>query len=406
MLVYVQNKHGKSLMPTNPSKARILLKEGKAKVINQKPFTIRLKYGSSGYKQELTLGVDTGYEKVGVSVVSSKKELFSAEVKLRTDVSKKISERRMYRRNRRNRLRYRKPRFLNRGKNQVLAPSVKQKIDSHIKIIDFAKSILPITRIVVETGNFDPHKLKNPDVKGVDYQNGEQSGYENVKAYVLARDSYQCSFNERCSKKLHVHHIVFRSNGGSNAPNNLITLCEKHHDQFHKGKIKLPLVKHKSLKSATVMNVIRSQMLFILLSAQETYGYITKVIRLELCLEKSHINDAFIIAGGRKQKRLTPISMFFKRKNNRSLQLNRKGFKRSIRRQRYSIQPYDIVRWQGKVLRAVGIQNKGAYLKMTDGAKTLVKSVKQIQVIFHQKSLIAVRRSRRASSEFESPIHP
>ena len=296
----------------------------------------------------------------------------------------------MYRRNRRNRLRYRKPRFLNRGKNQVLAPSVKQKIDSHIKIIDFAKSILPITRIVVETGNFDPHKLKNPDVKGADYQNGEQFGYENVKAYVLARDSYRCFFNERCSKKLHVHHIVFRSNGGSNAPNNLITLCEKHHDQLHKGKIKLLLVKHKSLKSATVMNIIRSQMLKRLPSAQESYGYITKAIRLELCLEKSHINDAFIIAGGRKQKRLTPISMFFKRKNNRSLQLNRKGFKRLIRRQRYSIQPYDIVRWQGKVLPAVGIQNKGAYLKMTDGAKTLVKSVKQIQVIFHQKSLIAV----------------
>ncbi len=152
------------------------------------------------------------------------------------------------------------------------------------------------------------------------------------------------------------------------------------------------------------MNIIRSQMLKRLPSVrgamslkddtpsapQETYGYITKTIRLELRLEKTHSNDAFVIAGGRKQKRLIPISMFFKRKNNRSLQLNRKGFKRSIRRQRYSIQPHDIVRWQGKVLRAIGIQNKGAYLKMTDNVTTVVKNVKQIQVIFHQKTLISI----------------
>ncbi|MBC8457279.1 MAG: RRXRR domain-containing protein, partial [Deltaproteobacteria bacterium] len=171
-------------------------------------------------------------------------------VKLRTDVSKRVTEKRMYRRNRRSRRRYRKPRFLNRKKNQVLAPSVKQKVDSHIKIIDFVKSILPITQTIVEAGKFDPYELKNPDVKGTDYQKGEQFGYENVKAYVLVRDGYKCFFSKGCSKKLHVHHIVFRSNGGSNAESNLITLCEKHHDQLHKGKIKLPPIKHKSLKSA------------------------------------------------------------------------------------------------------------------------------------------------------------
>ena len=321
MLVYVQNKHGKPLMPTNPAKARILLKEGKAKVVLRKPFTIQLKYGSSGYKQDLTLGVDTGFEKVGVSVVSKKAEVFSAEVKLRTDVSKRVTEKRMYRRNRRSRLRYRKPRFLNRKKNQVLAPSVKQKIDSHIKVIDLVKSILPITQTIVETGNFDAHKLRNPNLSGTDYQKGEQFGYENVKAYVLARDGHQCYFNKRCSKKLHVHHIVSRYNGGSNAPSNLITLCEKHHDQLHKGEINLPPVKHKSLKSATAMNIIRGQMLKILPSAQKTYGYITKAVRQELGLEKTHANDAFVsersgeakrpfIAGGRKQQRLSPISMF------------------------------------------------------------------------------------------------
>ncbi len=406
MLVYVRNKHGDPLMPCHSAKARILLKEGKAEVVLRKPFTIQLKYGSSGYKQELTLGVDTGYEKIGVSVVSEKAEVFSAEVKLRTDISKRVTEKRMYRRGRRGRLRYRKPRFLNRKKKQVLAPSVNRKVESHISVINFVKSILPITKTIIETGSFDPHKLKNPDIKGKDYQKGEQFGYENVKAYILAREGHQCYFNKGCSKKVHVHHIVFRSDGGSDTPSNLITLCEKHHDQLHKGKIKLPAVKHKSLKSATVMNIIRSEILKRLRNAQESFGYITKAIRQELGLEKTHANDAFVIASGKNQKRAAPIRMFFKRKNNRSLQLNRKGFKPSVRRQRYSIQPHDIVRWQGKLLRAIGIQNKGAYLKMTDGMDTIVKSVKQIQVIFHQKSLIAVRRSRRALSEFESPIHP
>ena len=127
MLVYVINKHGNPLMPCHPAKARILLKEGKAKIINRKPLTIQLLFGSSGYKQDLTLGEDTGYEKIGISVVSEKAEIFSAEVKLRTDVSKRVTEKRMYRRGRRGRLRYRKPRFLNRKKNQVIAPSVKQK---------------------------------------------------------------------------------------------------------------------------------------------------------------------------------------------------------------------------------------------------------------------------------------
>ncbi len=327
MLVYVQNKHGKPLMPTNPAKARILLKEGKAKVVLRKPFTIQLKHGSSGYKQDLTLGVDTGFEKVGISVVSEKVEVFSAEVKLRADVSKRVTEKRMYRRNRRSRLRYRKPRFLNRKKNQVLAPSVNQKVESHISVINFVKSILPIAKTIIETGSFDPHKLKNPNVKGTDYQKGEKFGYENVKAYVLARDNHQCyrgasaslafRFNNKsCSKKLHVHHIVFRSDGGSDAPNNLITLCKRHHQQLHDGKIRLKTIKHKSLpagvvvKAATVMNIIRSQILKRLSSVQETFGYITKAIRQELRLEKSHSNDAFVIASGRQQKRLTPISMF------------------------------------------------------------------------------------------------
>jgi hypothetical protein len=85
MLVFVLNKHGKPLMPCSPVKARLLLKQGKAKVVRRTPFTIQLLYGSSGYKQPITLGVDSGYSKIGLSAVSDKRELYSAKVALRRD---------------------------------------------------------------------------------------------------------------------------------------------------------------------------------------------------------------------------------------------------------------------------------------------------------------------------------
>ena len=78
-----------------------------------------------------------------------------------------------------------------------------------------------------------------------------------------------------------VHHIKFKSQGGSDRPDNLITLCEKHHEQLHDGKLKLNVKKHKSLKSATMMNIIRSQLLKTMKSAVETFGYITKAKRQE-----------------------------------------------------------------------------------------------------------------------------
>jgi len=379
-------------MPTTRHrKVRLWLKYGKAKIINHTPFTIQLLFETRNLTQDVTLGMDTGFETVGISIVSEKQEIFSAEIQLRKDIGNKMTERRMYRRNRRNRLWHRKPRFLNRKGNQVLAPSVKQKVDSHLRLIDLAKSILPITKIIIETGSFDPHKLKKPNINGKDYQQGEQYGYENVKAYVLARDKYQCQADKKgCKPVLNVHHIKFKSQGGSDSPDNLITLCEKHHEQLHAGKLKLNVKKHKSLKSATLMNIVRSQLLKTMPAAIETFGYITKAKRQEQNLEKTHANDAFVIAGGLKQQRSQTFKFFFKRKNNRCLQTNRKGFAPSIRKQRYGIQPHDLVVWQGKQYRAVGVQNKGAYLKMTDGVKTVVKSVKQIRVIFHQKTLVSV----------------
>ena len=157
MLVYVLNKYGKPLMPCQPSKARKLLKQGKAKVVKKSPFIIQLLYGSSGYKQPITLGVDVGSRFVGLSATTDKQELFSAEVELRNDIVGLLSDRRQYRRSRRSRTtRYRKPRFDNRVKSKNkgwLAPSIENKIQAHLNIVDKIYKLLPISKIIVEVGN-------------------------------------------------------------------------------------------------------------------------------------------------------------------------------------------------------------------------------------------------------------
>jgi hypothetical protein len=90
MKVFVINLQGEILMPCSGRKARLLLESGKAKVIRRGPFTIQLNYGSTGYKQALTLGIDTGHSEVGLSVVSKTKEVFSAVAKMRNDISQKL----------------------------------------------------------------------------------------------------------------------------------------------------------------------------------------------------------------------------------------------------------------------------------------------------------------------------
>ena len=176
------------------------------------------------------------------------------------------------------------------------------KINSHIKEINFVKSILPISKIIIETGNFDPHALKNPEVlknKWL-YQKGINYGFANTRAYILFRDSYKCHQCKSKSKnnRLEVHHIIFRENGGSDEPENLITMCKSCHDELHAGKLKLKRQGKKkgSLKHATQMNIIRSQLMELYPKAEQTFGFITKEHRQMLSLPKTHYIDASVIA--------------------------------------------------------------------------------------------------------------
>lgn len=287
-------------MTTHPAKARKLLKANRAKVVTTNPFTIQLNYETTEYTQDNTLGVDSGYLHIGFSCVTEKKEVLSGEVNLLKGVSERLSDRRMYRTQRRSRKRYRKPRFDNRKaskKKGWLAPSVQHKLDSHSRFIEKLKKYLPITKTVIEVANFDIQQIKNPEIKGIEYQQGEQWGFWNVREYVLHRDHHKCQ-NPTCKNKakqpiLEVHHIVFRDNGGTNAPSNLITLCSKCHTPANhkKGKFlyewQFSKPKLKRFKDSTFMSMVRWRLASIE-GAKITYGYITKTKRIRLGLEKTH----------------------------------------------------------------------------------------------------------------------
>lgn len=306
MVVYVISMDGQPLMPTTARKARLLLKAGRAKCIRRTPFTIKLLYKTTTYTQPITLGIDTGSSKIGSAAVNAKGDvLYMSEVEIRNDIADRMKRRAIYRRNRRNRkTRYRPARWLNR-KNSIktgrFSPTMVSKLHSHEKEIAFVKRLLPITKLIIETATFDPHALKNPEVlqKKWLYQRGTNYGFANTKAFVLDRDSHTCQHCKGKTKdsRLHAHHIVFRSNGGSDASENLITLCNTCHDRIHKGEIKLKGGKAKGrLRHATQMNVIRKQLLLRFPGAEETFGFVTKEHRQIMELPKEHACDAIAIA--------------------------------------------------------------------------------------------------------------
>lgn len=307
-MTYVVSEKEKSMMPCCSVIGRILLKQKKAKVISTTPFIIKLNYETTSYKQDLILKIDSGSSKVGSAVTNEKNDVvYMAETEIRNDVTEKMTQRSKYRRNRRNRkTRYRKPKFDNRKNSKRVdrfSPTMKSKFDSHEKEIRSVKKFLPITKTIIETGTFDPHALKNPDVLNnlSLYQKGINFGFANTKAYVLNRDNYKCQ-NPKCKckdkkPKLEVHHIIFKSNGGSDDEKNLITLCKKCHDGVHDESVLLKLKgkKKTQLKHATQMNSIRVQLLKKFPDAEETFGFITKEYRQLINLPKEHYFDAVAI---------------------------------------------------------------------------------------------------------------
>lgn len=412
-MVYVLNQNGQPLMPTsNHAKVRILLKSGKAKVVRRCPFTIQLQYSSTNYTQEISLGIDAGSKHIGVSATIESKVLYEADVELRNDIVDLLSTRRQNRRTRRShKTRYRKPRFNNRvstKKDGWLAPSVRQKVETHLTVVKKVHQILPITNIVVETASFDIQKIKNPTISGAEYQQGEQLDFWNVREYVLFRDGHtcQCCKGKSKDKILNVHHIESRKIGG-NAPNNLITLCKTCHTGYHKGTVKLPKTIHRgmSFKDATFMGIMRwsfyNELKSLYLNVSLTHGYITKNTRIENNLPKEHYIDARCISGN--PLAVSNGTVYYQKKvrcHNRQIHKNTilKSGIRKRNQAEYEVKGFrlfDKVTFKGQEYFVFGRRKSGFFdIRTLDGTKVNKGSIscKKIQLVEKPKSFLTERR--------------
>jgi hypothetical protein len=398
--VFVIDINGKSLMPTNRfGHVRRLLRDGKAVVVKHVPFVIQLRYETTTYVQPLTLGVDAGYEHVGLAVVGKKKEFLAIEDTLRTDVHGNMVTRKTCRRFRRYRKTRSRPiRFDNRASSKRedrYPPSVVSRVAGHLAPIRFVCSIIPIRRIIIENGGFDTQRMQSPGIEGKEYREGPQLGYENVKAYVLARDKHTCQKCHKKNVKLNAHHIIHRADGGTDRPDNLITLCEDCHRKYHAGEIKLNIRKPKLMREPAAMNVMRNLLFRRVkeiagegVEVRTTYGYITKYYRQKLGLQKTHDTDAFVIAGNYGAERCCYVYQCRQiRCHNRQLhkmQPSKGGVRKSVNGPRFmrGFRMNDIVRCENKLYCIIARRKSNKFtLKPFDYSNNIDRSGRRIKFV-------------------------
>ena len=396
------------------------LKHGEAKVVRCEPFTIQLLRDSTGYLQAVMLGVDVGAKYIGLCASTKSKELYSAQVELRDDVSKLLTARREFRRGRRGRkhIWYRPARWQNRANekgNAALPPSIRHKADSHIRAIKFVCKILPIAKIRLEIGKFDSQKLKYPDIQGEQYQQGTLAGWENLKAYAKWRDGYRCRVcgatpRKDPNVKLEVHHIIRRADGGTDTPDNVVTLCHDCHEAHHKGERKLKFKRPPQHKGEAHMNAMRNRLMrecyTFGIVVRFTYGYLTAMSRREYGIEKSHANDAFCIAGnfGAKRNDNNRYLQRFVRRHNRCLHKDtilKGGYRKANQAPKYvfGFRLFDMVSYKGKPCFVFGRRSSGSFdIRTLDGEKISAGgSYKRLKPLAKSTTMLTERRMRDSS---------
>ena len=444
MTIFVIAEDGTKLMPTtNVKKVRKLLRTRRAVICKHNPFTIKLKYQSTKYTQPIEFKEDAGYQNIGVSITSQKHEYVSETRVMLNNEVEKHNDCRKYRRARRNRLRYRKPRFDNRAiAKGWLTPSLAHKKDLHIKIFEMYNEVCPITSVVIEVAQFDTQVLKAvqdgaPLPSGTDYQHGERYGYDTLREAVFARDGYTCIICKRNAIKdniiLRVHHLGFWRNDRTNRLSNLATVCTKcHTPKNHKPNGKLYGLSSisKTLKSAAFMNSVKYQIVSDIkkelptLSINVTYGTKTKRTRNDLNIIKSHANDAYCMGEYRPLHRAKTITYQKRRRNNRILEKfydakyvdirdqsiksgaqlscgrtnrsetrisikNERIFRgtqkskghRSIRRRRYELRPGDLVLYNGNRFEISGVHCNGIRVILKDNKSVAINKIKPLKHI-------------------------
>lgn len=338
--VYVQDKDGNPLMPTTRcGHVRILLKQSKAKVVCGRPFTIRLLYDTGKCKLSLYGGTDPGRTNIGNAVVTEDGEcIYRDKVETRNrEIAKGMSERRTHRLARRRGRRLvrkrlakkhnttstklengrlfpgtktpmnvkdiinKEARFQNRKKRQLITPSVKHLVDTHLSHVDQMRKILPIKGWCLEANRFAFMSLEDGTVQGIDFQNGRLKGFASADEFVYERQGGRCFC---CGGPIeHYHHAIPRHEGGSDGPDNKIGLCNSCHSRIHTGELVLDTKGYR--KKYAPLSVLNQAIPYIYKGLAERFGEEnvflvsgrdTKDVRESAGLEKDHDIDASCIA--------------------------------------------------------------------------------------------------------------
>jgi 5-methylcytosine-specific restriction endonuclease McrA len=308
--VFVLDTNRKPLTPCTPGMARSLLNAGKASVFRQYPFTIILDKEVQATPEQIALKLDPGSKITGIALLKNSQVIWAAELTHRGQVIKDaLLSRRQLRRGRRNRkTRYRKARFLNRTRPEGwLAPSLQHRVDTTLTWVNRISRCAPVGSIAQELVRFDLQLMQNPEISGVEYQQGELQGYE-VREYLLNKFNRQCAYCGAKDTVLEIEHIKPRSKGGSDRVSNLALACHpcnqrkgnQEIEDFLSGKpdvLKRVLAQAKApLKDAAAVNATRWALFRALKSTglpiATGSGGLTKFNRTRLGLPKAHWLDA------------------------------------------------------------------------------------------------------------------
>lgn len=236
MSVYVLDKQKKPLMPCSEKRARKLLSTGRAVVHKRFPFTIRLKDRRQAEStfQRAEIKLDPGSKTTGLAVVIQGENQKVVKnlvhiVHRGHQISEALAQRAAFRCRRRNQLWHRPARFYNRTKPKGwLAPSLRHRVDTTLAWVNKLNRLLPDVEVYVERVKFDTQLINNPDISGVEYQQGTLWQLD-VKEYLLYTHQHTCQYCHGESKDpiLEVEHVHPRSKGGGNRIGNLTLACRR-----------------------------------------------------------------------------------------------------------------------------------------------------------------------------------
>jgi 5-methylcytosine-specific restriction endonuclease McrA len=314
--VFVVDTNGQQLNPVPPGQARRLLKHSLAAIYRRYPFTIVLKYTVSVPKiQPHQLKIDPGSKVSGLAIVRDDKVIWGAELTHRgQQIKNDLESRRAIRRHRRNRkTRYRPARFLNRSRKPGwLPPSLESRVENILTWVNRIRRYVPITEISQELVKFDTQAMENPEISGIEYQQGELAGYE-IREYLLEKWGRKCAYCNSQNVPLEIEHIHPSSKGGSSRVSNLTIACRQCNEAKGNQELKDFLAQKpellnritkqakKPLKDAAAVNSTRWQLFNRLketsLPVETGTGGRTKYNRTRLKLPKTHWLDAACVGG-------------------------------------------------------------------------------------------------------------